>query len=175
MSTHTVASEESRQQVVHDITARALPFTVYIEKGQKRSTRQERTHRMWMKELAGQGDMTAEEYRGFNKLWFGIRLMKYQSERWAEAYDRIVKPMDYNQKLSLMMEPISYPLTSLMKTKTFTQYLNDVYQYWTGGLLDENCTMDEFQLQQYRRINAMRQDKSPGTIILTKPKNDRAA
>ena len=174
MSTFTVNTEDARRDAIHDIASREMPFTIYIEAGLKRSNNQERTHRMWMKELAAQGDMEAEEYRGFNKLWFGVRLMKYQSERWAETYDRIVKPLDYQQKLQLMMEPISYPLTSRMKVKTFTQYLNDVYQYWTGGILDEEKLMNEFQLQQMKRINGMRARQNPGRFVLTKPrKNER--
>lgn len=172
MSTYTIKTPEMREMVVSHINSRPLPFTVHIEKGAKRSTEQERMHRLWMRELEEQGDHTAEEYRGFCKLWFGVRLMKYQSEKWAEAYDRIVKPLDYEQKLALMMEPISYPLTSLMTSKTFTRYLDDVFHFWTGRPLDEEGTLDELGLQHFRMIERKRTEQEVPIFMLTKPNED---
>ena len=43
-----------------------------------------------MFELADQGDMTAEEYRGYCKLHFGVAIAK-ENDDWAEAYDRLIK------------------------------------------------------------------------------------
>lgn len=172
MTQFTVKTPDMMKAVIAHLESRTLPCTIYIEKGAKRSTAQERTHRMWMRELEEQGDQMAEEYRGFSKLWFGVGLLKYQSEPWAVAYDNIVKPLDYDQKLKLMMEPISYPLTSIMTTKTFAQYLNDVFQYWTGRLIDTEAPLDEFSLEHFNLVNRLRDRFEPPTFILTIPKQD---
>jgi len=172
MTTFVIKSPARMNEVIEHLSSRPLPCTVHIEKGAKRSADQERLHRLWCNELGDQGDQTAEEYRGFNKLWFGVRLMKYQSEKWAEAYDRIVKPIDYENKMALMMEPISYPLTSLMNIKTFTQYLNDVYQYWTGKLIDDQAPLEQIGLKHFHGINQLRAENSPGTFLLTIPRKD---
>lgn len=169
MPTFTCKTPERLNDVSEYIKGVALPCTIHIEKGAKRSYEQEKTNRMWCLELEEQGDQRAEEYRAFNKLWFGVRLMKYQSEKWAEAYDRIVKPLDYDLKLALMAEPISYPLTSIMSTKTFTTYLDDVYHYWTGKALDDQKPLDEITLEHFNLIERVRKDQNPGTFLLTVP------
>lgn len=111
---------------------RAMPCTVEIIKGLPRSTEQNRLQRLWMREAEEQGDMTAEEYRGFCKLHFGVPIMRQQSEVFAEKYDRIIKPLSYEQKLELMMVPLDFPVTRLMTSKMKRRYLDRVYEHFTG-------------------------------------------
>lgn len=132
MTTWAIRNEHHRQQVIRVLQSRAMPCTVEITKGAPRSIEQNRLQRLWMNEAAEQGDMTAEEYRGYCKLHFGVEIMKAQSALYAEAYDRIVKPLTYEQKLELMMEPLDFPVTRGMSSASKRQYLDRVYLHFTG-------------------------------------------
>jgi hypothetical protein len=105
-------------------------FTWRHEK--QRTSRQNRLQRLWLDEAAKQGDQTAEEYRAYCKLHFGVPIMRQQSEVFREKYDRIIKPLDYEQKLELMMVPFDFPVTRLMDTANEGKYLDKVYQFFTG-------------------------------------------
>jgi hypothetical protein len=132
MTTWRMKTEQDRQHVLKVIQHRALPSTVEIVKGLKKSHEQEKLARKWHKEAEEQGDMTAEEYRAYCKLHFGVAIMKSQSELYAEKYDRIVKPLPYAQKLELMAEPFDFPVTRGMSTANEKKYLDQVYQFYTA-------------------------------------------
>ena len=131
MSTWAVRNDQDRKQVIRVLERRATPCTVEITKGAPRSTEQNRLQRLWMKEAEEQGDMTAEEYRGYCKLHFGVSIMKSQSDLFAEKYDRIIKPLCYEQKLELMMLPLDFPVTRLMNSASKKRYLDAVYLHFT--------------------------------------------
>jgi hypothetical protein len=98
-----------------------------------RTVRQNRLQRKWMQEAAEQlQDETAEEKRAYCKLHFGIVILKTDSEEYAAAYDEIIRPLPYHQKLKMMMAPLDYPVTRLMSVKQKSKYLDDVYNHFTG-------------------------------------------
>lgn len=131
MSAFTIKSEGDRALVRDAIGKRKLPFTVTIEKGAKRSLEQNKLQRLWVNEAAEQlQDETAEEKRGYCKLHFGVPILRNENEEFREKYDRLIKPRSYEEKLELMMEPFSFPVTSLMTTKQKTQYLDAMYQHF---------------------------------------------
>lgn len=125
-------TEQDRKQVLQAIKKRALPSTVEIIKGLKRSNEQNRLQRLWMKEAEAQGDQTAEEYRGYCKLHFGVPIMCNQSELYAEKYAEIVAPLPYHQKMELMMLPLDFPVTRIMSAKSKKQYLDAIYTFFTA-------------------------------------------
>lgn len=132
MTTWAVRSEQDREQVIKIINGRDLPCTVSIKKGAPRSIDQNKLQRKWLLEAEQQGDCTAEEYRGYCKLHFGVAIMKFESPEWAEKYDRIIRPMPYEVKLEMMMEPFDFPVTRCMSTKGKKKYLDQMYDYFTG-------------------------------------------
>ena len=108
-------------------------YVVYTWKfGKQRSLRQNSLQMLWLAEAEKQGDQTAEEYRGYCKLHFGIPLMRSQSDEFREKYDRIIRPLDYAQKLELMMQPFDFPVTRLMDTANKSKYLDQMHQFFTG-------------------------------------------
>lgn len=109
-----------------------LPVTVSVAKGARRSNKQNKTMRLWMNELNAQGDSTAEEYRAYCKLHFGVPILRDTHAGFQEQYDRIVKPLPYEYKLALMMEPIDVPITRLMTTIQEKQMLDQIYVHFTG-------------------------------------------
>jgi hypothetical protein len=132
VSTWPIRTEADRKQVLKVIQNRDLPSTVEITKGAPRSIEQNRLQRLWMNEAAAQGDQTAEEYRARCKLNIGIPLMCEQSALFSEQWKRLFGNMSYEDKLSLMAEPLDYPVTRLMTTIIKKRYLDGVYQHFTG-------------------------------------------
>lgn len=113
-------------------TRNDFPLTVTITQGEKRSQAQNRLQRQWCNDAASQGDQTAEEYRGFVKLHFGVAILKHESETFAAAYDELIKPLPYETKLRLMMEPHDYPITRDMSVKGKSEFLNQVWDHFTS-------------------------------------------
>jgi hypothetical protein len=58
--------------------------------------------------------------------------MKYESPEWAELYDRIIKPLPYEDKLKMMMVPMDFPVTRCMSSKGKHEYLNQMHDYYIG-------------------------------------------
>ena len=132
MSTWAIRTEQDREQVIKVISGREMPCTINITKGAPRSIEQNKTGRMWFREAQDQGDNTAEEYRGYCKAHFGIPILLLESEEFAEQYNRIIRPLPYEQKIEIMMTPIDFPVTRIMSTKQKSAYLDKVYGYFTG-------------------------------------------
>lgn len=131
MTTRVIKSEYSRDLLIRLLKEQKLPFTVDITKGKRRSVEQNRLQRLLLNEIAEQlGDQTPEEVRGYCKLTLGVPILRAENEDFREKYDRIVKPLPYKTKLELMMEPIDFPVTRLMKTDQKTRYLDGIYRHF---------------------------------------------
>jgi hypothetical protein len=128
-----VRTEEDRERVIKLIRARELPCTVSITKGAPRSIEQNKLQRKWMLELQEQGDQTAEEYRAYCKLHFGIPILRAENEQFCEVYDRLIRPLDYEVKLEYMRVPLDFPVTRLMTTKQTTSYLDQIYNFYSSN------------------------------------------
>jgi len=125
-----VRNDADRDRVIKLMLARDYPFTVNMTKGAPRSIEQNRLQRKLMLELNEQGDQTAEEYRGFCKLHFGIPILRAENELFCEKYDRLIRPLDYEVKLEYMMVPFDFPVTRIMTIKQTTKYLDAIYHYF---------------------------------------------
>lgn len=115
------------------INEQPLPFVASVVKGCKRTAEQNRLQRLWCNEIAQQlGDQTPEEIRGYCKLTIGVPILREESEAFREQYDRVLKPLSYEQKMALMMEPLDLPVTRCMTTKQKTRYLDGILQHFSG-------------------------------------------
>lgn len=65
--------------------------------------------------------------KSFCKLHFGVPILRAEDEDFRAMYDRVVKPMAYEDKLDLMS---FFPVTSLMKTPQLSQYLESVQRHY---------------------------------------------
>ena len=126
-----VRTEQDRRRVMDAISKRPMPFVVNVKSGAPRSLEQNKLQRQWLNEAAQQGDMTAEEYRGLIKLTVGVPILRAEDAEFAAAYDQQVKPLPYEQKLALMMEPIDLPVTRRMSAKAKSEYLDQMHRYLT--------------------------------------------
>lgn len=132
MPTRIVESEYERKMLLKLIEGQKLPITVSISTGGKRTFRQNRLNRLWVQEIAEQrGDTTPEEVRGYCKLTIGVPILRAENEDFRQRYDEVVRPLPYETKLKLMMEPLDFPVTRLMTTKQQTAYLDGVHRHFS--------------------------------------------
>jgi hypothetical protein len=105
------------------------PYTVSITTGEpKRTEKQNRLLYQWYTDIQEQGDQTASEARAECKLTIGVPILRAGNDDFKIQYDEIIRPLEYIEKLALMLEPICLPVTSLMSVKMLTQYLDQVWQ-----------------------------------------------
>lgn len=131
MTNRIVKSEYQRDMLIRFIKERELPFTVTIAKGKHRSVEQNKLQRLWIKEISEQLEgTTPEEARGYCKLTIGVPILRHENEAFRQQYDAIVRPLPYEQKLAIMMEPLDLPVTRIMTSKQKTQYLDGVYRHF---------------------------------------------
>lgn len=128
MTSRIVKTEFDRKLLIKLIQERELPFTCEISR--KRTTDQNRLQRKWVGEIAEQLDMTAEEVRGYCKLHIGVPILREENEHFRAKYDAIVKPLPYESKLAIMMEPLDLPVTRIMSTRQKSLYLEMVLQHF---------------------------------------------
>jgi Fe-S cluster assembly scaffold protein SufB len=101
-----------------------LPLTVEWTLGRDRSLEQNRLQFMWVREAAEQlGDRTPEEMRSDWKLRHGVPIMREDSPDFRDTYDRLIKPLTYEQKLKAMH---LIEVTSLMKVRQMVRYLDAI-------------------------------------------------
>lgn len=132
MTTRFLESDADRRTLIRFIETQPLPLTVSLSKGGKRSLKQNKLQRLWLNEIAEQlGDRTPEEVRGYCKLTIGVPILRAENETFRERYDAIVRPLPYEQKLALMMEPLDFPITRLMSAKQATAYLDGVHRHFS--------------------------------------------
>lgn len=132
MSSRIVTNEAELTLAMKWLENHAIPLTLTIVKGKKRSHLQNKLQRKWCNEVAEQSNEFAPEYvRGFCKLTMGVPILRAENDDFCAKYDRIIKPHTYEEKIEMMMEPLDFPVTRLMSTKQKTDYLDAIYKYWS--------------------------------------------
>lgn len=132
MTQRIVRDAKDLELLLRFLKGHKLPFTANIVKGVPRTIAQNKLQRLWMNEISEQlGDQTPEEVRGYCKLAIAVPILRAENEEFAAKYDAIVKPLPYEQKLSIMQEPLDLPVTRLMTTKQLAKYLDTIYKMFT--------------------------------------------
>lgn len=132
MTTRVVENEAQESELIALLKARKKPYTVYIEKGKRRSLEQNALLHLWVQEASEQlGDESPEDKRAYCKLHFGVPILRNENEIFREAYDRVVRPLPYEQKLAIMRVPLDMPVTRLMTTGQKKRCLDDIWHHFT--------------------------------------------
>ena len=140
MTTRAIVTEQDRDLLIRLIKSLNLPVTVSIAKGRRRSLAQNRTQRLWINEAAEQlGDRTPEEIRGYCKLHHGVPILRNENDAFKQAYDQVISPLSYEDKLKAMMAPLDMPVTRVMTTDQKTRYLDAIAQ----GFLEQGVALTE--------------------------------
>lgn len=126
MPTKILRTVDDRDRYVMLLRGLDLPLTVSHVKGADRTKEQNNLSHEWYTQAATQfGDREMLDVKAWAKLHFGVAIMKENAD-FADVYDRLIKPMSYEDKLLLMKSPLM-PVTSLMSTHQMTRYLDAVY------------------------------------------------
>lgn len=134
MTTRTVENEQQLAMLSQLLQSQKKPFTVSITAGKHRSTDQNRLQRLWVNEVAEQMPGTfesAEHVRGYCKLHYGVPILRNENDAFRIEYDQVVKPLPYDGKLRLMMEPFDFGITRLMTTRQKKAYLDALHKHFT--------------------------------------------
>jgi len=132
VTTRFLETDHDRRMLIRFLEDQPLPITVALTKGGKRSLRQNKLQRLWINEIAEQlADQSPEEVRGYCKLTIGVPILRAENDTFRERYDVIVRPLPYEQKLALMMEPLDFPISRLMTTKQATAYLDGIHRHFS--------------------------------------------
>ena len=103
--------------------------TVEVKK-LSRSDMQNNTAFMWYKEIAlAKGDENPTDIRAYCKLHFGVPILREDNEEFRIAYDKAVKPLTYDKKLLVMVEPLDFPVTRMMTTDQMLRYMDCVQEF----------------------------------------------
>lgn len=131
MTSRLIKSRYDLDQLIKLLEARPMPYTVDVTK--RRTLNQNRLQRLWINEISEQlGDRTAEEVRAECKLTVGVPILRAENEVFREKYDRIIRPMPYETKLEMMMEPLDFPVTRLMTTEQNVKYLDGIQRKYAA-------------------------------------------
>lgn len=130
---HILRTEADIDRLAVFLKRRKLPLTVSVESGEKRSVDQNRLQRLWCGEVSEQlGDRSPEEVRAETKLRCGVPILRAQNDEFRAAYDKSVRGLPYEVKLSLMMEPLDFPVTRLMTKPQKSEYLDAMFRHWSA-------------------------------------------
>lgn len=124
MAHRIISTETDLADFMRFISRLTLPVTFEWRSGRDRSLEQNRLQFLWAREAAEQlGDRTVQEVRNDWKLRHGVPIMRAASPDFCETYDRIIKPLNFEQKLKAMD---LIEVTSLMNVRQMVAYLDTV-------------------------------------------------
>lgn len=109
------------------LDGRKRPFTVDIADGRDRSSEQNRLSQKWYTEIAEQTGEARDEVRARCKLEIGVPIMREASDKFRATYDRLIRPLDYADKLALIRDT-DMPVTRLMNVGQMTEFMDAVFQ-----------------------------------------------
>ena len=123
-----IESEADRRLFTAYVKAMALPVTVKVVPGRDRSIEQNRLSWLWYGEIAEQLDgWTVREARRYCKHRFGVPILLVEDAEFARTWE-VIGPLPYQKRLVLME---TFPVTSRMTTRQFSQYLDEVLKHFT--------------------------------------------
>lgn len=131
MSKHILNSEVGLQSFIGTIrelwhSRRYLEITV--KEGKGRSVEQNAVMHGWFGQVAR--ELREDDPRGvkrFCKLHFGVPILRAEDDDFRAAYDRVIKPLDYEDKLVAMD---ILPVTSAMTTIQLDACMTDIQGHY---------------------------------------------
>lgn len=109
------------------LDGRKRPFTLEITDGRDRSAEQNRLSQKWYTEIAEQTGEARDDVRARCKLEIGVPIMREASDKFRATYDRLIRPLDYADKLALIRDT-DMPVTRLMNVGQMTEFMDIVFQ-----------------------------------------------
>lgn len=127
MTTRSVKNDDDLALLKVYLDQRKRPFTVDVTDGRDRSAEQNRLSHKWYTEIHEQTGEAVEDVRARCKLEIGVPIMREASDRFRATYDRLIRPLDYDDKLALIRDT-DMPVTRLMSVTQMTSYMDEVFK-----------------------------------------------
>jgi len=127
MTTRSVTNEYQLKQLTTYLEQRKRPFTVEITDGRDRSAEQNRLGHKWFKEISEQTGEAVEDVRARCKLEIGIPILRAENEAFRKTYDRLIRPLSYDDKLALIRDT-EMPVTRLMTVPQMSAFMDEVFR-----------------------------------------------
>ena len=123
MSAQTINSTEGLQSFIGDLRTlwdKHKFLRVSIKTGKDRSLPQNAITHAWYEQLARElREDDALGWKSYCKLHHGVPILRAEDEDFRVAYDQVIKPLAYEQKLAAMK---FWPVTSLMTKDQLSKY-----------------------------------------------------
>lgn len=101
---------------------------ISIKEGKGRSVEQNAVMHGWFAQVARERrEYDARGVKRFCKLHFGVPILRAEDEDFRAAYDRVIKPLAYEDKLVAMD---ILPVTSAMTTIQLDQCMTDIQDHY---------------------------------------------
>ena len=143
MTTHAIKNLDDLALLKTDLDGRKRPFTVEITDGRDRSAEQNRLSHKWYREIADQTGEDRDDVRARCKLEIGVPILREASEQFRATYDRLIRPLDYEDKLAAVRD-MDLPVTRLMKVSEMTRYMDLVFKRHAEAGIELTIPPDRF-------------------------------
>jgi hypothetical protein len=127
VTTRTVKNTDDLALLKVYLEGRKRPFTVDVTDGRDRSAEQNRLSHKWYTEIHEQTGEAIEDVRARCKLEIGVPILRRDSEPFCKTYDKLIRPLDYDDKLALIRDT-DMPVTRLMNVSQMTEYMDEVFR-----------------------------------------------
>jgi hypothetical protein len=77
------------------------------------------------------GDRDANDVRSETKLHIGVPIMR-ADDGFRQLYDTMIRPLPYEHKRAMMLEPFDFAVTRAMTVKQMSEYITQMLAYWDG-------------------------------------------
>lgn len=127
MTSRVIRNQHDLEALLALLRERKMPFTIEVTDGRDRTKEQNRLAQKWFAEISEQTGDDREDVRARCKLEIGVPIMREASEKFKETYDRLVRPLPYQDKLELIRDT-DMPVTRLMGVKDMTRFMDLVFR-----------------------------------------------
>ncbi len=131
MSKHILNSEVGLQSfigTIRELWHSRRYLEVSVKEGKGRSVEQNAVMHGWFGQVAR--ELREDDARGvkrFCKLHFGVPILRAEDEDFRAAYDRVIRPLPYEDKLVAMD---ILPVTSVMTTIQLDRCMTDIQDHY---------------------------------------------
>ena len=126
---YRIRTERQRSTALADLQAIPLPARMELHTGDDRSAEQNRLMWRWLQIIGGALGMSTEEAHRLCKLTIGVPILRRDSEDFCATYDRLIKPMQYEDKLAAMD---LIDVTSIMRVSQMQEFLDTVQREYSS-------------------------------------------
>lgn len=131
MSKHILNSEVGLQSfigVLRELWHSRRYLEITVKEGKGRTVEQNAVMHGWFGQVARERrEYDPRGVKRFCKLHFGVPILRAEDEDFRAAYDRVIKPLDYEDKLVAMD---ILPVTSAMTTIQLDRCMTDIQDHY---------------------------------------------